>query len=138
MSLNNLGTMLSALGRREDALEVTREAADIYRTLAASRPAAFLPDLAMSLNNLGNRLSDLGRREEALPLYHEGLRILMPFFEREPRAFEERIRLVLGNYLRQAQETHSSPDSALIRAANAVLGTLETEGKPVEKGSGTS
>jgi hypothetical protein len=58
--------MLSALGRREEALAATQEAADLYRDLAQQNPQAFLPDLAMSLNNLGNRLSALGRREEAL------------------------------------------------------------------------
>ena len=34
--------------------------------LAAARPDAFLPDLAMSLNNQSVCLADLGRREEAL------------------------------------------------------------------------
>ena len=43
-----------------------QEAVDIYRKLAQSNPAAFLPDLAASLNNLGTFLSALGRREEAL------------------------------------------------------------------------
>ena len=52
-ALNNLGVCLSKLGRREDALAAAREAVDIYRRLAAERPDAFLPDLAMSLNNLG-------------------------------------------------------------------------------------
>jgi hypothetical protein len=46
--LNNLSVDLSALGRREDALEVTAEAVDTYRELAKQRPEAFLPDLAMS------------------------------------------------------------------------------------------
>jgi len=65
-ALNNLGNCLSDLGRREEALAATGEAVEIRRRLAADRPDAFLPNLAMSLNNLGNRLSDLGRREEAL------------------------------------------------------------------------
>jgi len=43
---------------REDALAASQEAVDIRRQLAAARPDAFLPDLAMSLNNLGNRLSE--------------------------------------------------------------------------------
>lgn len=58
--LNNLGGRLSELGRREEALEAAKEAADVYRGLAEARPDAFLPDLAGSLNNLGNRLSELG------------------------------------------------------------------------------
>ena len=43
---------LADLGRREDALAAIQEAATIYRELAAARPDAFRPDLAMSLNNL--------------------------------------------------------------------------------------
>ena len=53
--LNNLGNRLSDLGRREDALAAAQEAVDLYRQLAADRPDAFLPDLAMSLNNLGRQ-----------------------------------------------------------------------------------
>ena len=49
-------TGLSALGRREAALEAAEEAVAIRRELAAARPDAFRPDLAMSLDNLANRL----------------------------------------------------------------------------------
>ena len=48
-SLNNLGAMLSGLGRREEALAATGEAVEIYRRLAVARPDAFEPDLARSL-----------------------------------------------------------------------------------------
>ena len=54
------------LCRREAALGSADEAVGLYRELAAARPDAFTPDLAISLNNMANRLSDLGRREEAL------------------------------------------------------------------------
>ena len=50
--LSNLSVRLADLGRREDALAAIREAAGIYRELAAARPNMFRPDLAMSLNNL--------------------------------------------------------------------------------------
>ncbi|MBJ7417390.1 MAG: tetratricopeptide repeat protein, partial [Niveispirillum sp.] len=60
--LNNLSNSLSDLGQRERALAVVEEAVGLYRTLAATRPDAFLPDLATALNNLSNRLSDLGQR----------------------------------------------------------------------------
>ncbi len=71
--LNDLGNRLSDLGRREDALAATRESVDHYRTLAATRPDAFLPDLAMSLNNLGNSLGALGHREDALAASRESV-----------------------------------------------------------------
>ena len=54
-SLNNLSNRLADLGRREDALAAIEEAAAIRRELAAARPDAFRPDLAMSLNNLSVR-----------------------------------------------------------------------------------
>ena len=40
MSLNNLGATLSDLGRREEALAATQEAAELYRRLAAQQPDA--------------------------------------------------------------------------------------------------
>ena len=66
MSLDNLGVMLSYVGDRDGALKATREASDTYRKLVATRPDAFLPELARSLNNLGNRLSYVGDRDGAL------------------------------------------------------------------------
>jgi hypothetical protein len=47
----------------------------IRRTLAQTRPDAFLPDLAKILNNLGIRLSELGRHEEALAATEEAVTI---------------------------------------------------------------
>jgi hypothetical protein len=44
---------------------------EIRRRLAAQRPDAFLPDLAMSLDNYGLLLYDLGRQEEARKASHE-------------------------------------------------------------------
>ena len=64
MSLNNLGAMLSALGRQEEALAAAQEAVNIRRRLAAQQPDAFLPDLAASLTNLGNVSSDLREPSE--------------------------------------------------------------------------
>jgi len=86
-ALNNLGNALSALGRREEALAATQEAADLYRGLAQADPQAFLPDLAGSLNNLGNRLSALGRREEALIATHEAVTIQRELAHSNPDAF---------------------------------------------------
>ena len=57
--LNNAANYLSSLGRREEALKAAEEAADLYRALAAARPEAFTPDLAISLNNLAAMLSEL-------------------------------------------------------------------------------
>ena len=96
-SLNNLGIMLSGLGRREEALEATKEAVEIRRRLAEDRPDAFLPDLAMSLNNLGISLSDLGRREEALEAAKEAVEIRRHLAANRPDAFLPDLASSLNN-----------------------------------------
>ncbi|WP_438014204.1 tetratricopeptide repeat protein [Sorangium sp. So ce315] len=58
---------------REAALASTQEAVEQYRKLAATQPAAFLPDLAMSLNNLGLMQSELGQCEAALASTQEAV-----------------------------------------------------------------
>jgi tetratricopeptide (TPR) repeat protein len=73
--LGQLATFRHLIARREEALTAASEALAIRRELAASRPDAFLPDLAMSLNNCGNILSKLGRGEEALAAAGEALEI---------------------------------------------------------------
>jgi tetratricopeptide (TPR) repeat protein len=64
---------LAQLGRREDALAAIEQAVAIRRGLAAARPDAFRPDLALSLNNQSNRLAQLGRREDALAAIEEAV-----------------------------------------------------------------
>jgi tetratricopeptide (TPR) repeat protein len=73
MSLNNLANCLSGAGKREEALDLAREAVELRRTLAAADPDAFTPDLASSLSNLANRLSGVGRREAALDIGREAV-----------------------------------------------------------------
>ena len=79
--------MMSALGDREAALSAVREAADLYRALAAQRPDAFRPDLAMSLSNLAAMLSELGNREAALSAAREAVDIRRALAAQRPDAF---------------------------------------------------
>lgn len=74
-SLNNLGGHLASLGRRDDALRIAQVASDLFRDLAKSRPATFLPHLALSLSNLGNRLGELSRETEAIAVTREAVNI---------------------------------------------------------------
>jgi hypothetical protein len=62
--------------RREEALAASQEAVDIYRRLAATRPNASLPDLAMSLRAHSNTLAALDRHQEAARIAAEALRII--------------------------------------------------------------
>ena len=89
--------MLSELGRREEALAAAQEAADLYRGLAAERPDAFTPDLAMSLNNLANWLSELGRREEALAAAQEAADLYRGLAAARPDAFTPDLAMSLNN-----------------------------------------
>lgn len=97
-ALNNLGVALSALGRREEALAATQEAADLYRELVAAEPGAFLPDLARSLGAHGAVLRELGRHAEAADAFGEGVRILAPFFRRLPQAFAGLMADLVNDY----------------------------------------
>ena len=87
MSLNNLAARLGDLGRREDALAAARRPSTLYRELAAARPDAFRPDLAMSLNTLAARLGDLGRREDALAAIQEAASIYRELAAARPDVF---------------------------------------------------
>jgi tetratricopeptide (TPR) repeat protein len=78
---------LSGLGRRDAALMVGEEAVRLRRALAAARPDAFTPDLALSLNNLANMLSELGRREEALAAAEEAALLYRALASVRPDAF---------------------------------------------------
>ncbi len=94
---NNLGVRLSELGRREDALDATREAVEIRRQLAQLRPDAFRPVLATSLNNLGVMLSELGRREKALDATKETVEIYRQLAQQRPDAFLSDLAMSLNN-----------------------------------------
>ena len=96
-SLNNLSVRLADLGRREDALAAIQEAVAICRELAAARPDAFRPDLAMSLNNLAVRLADLGRREDALAAIEEAAGIYRELAAARPDAFRPDLAMSLNN-----------------------------------------
>ena len=63
-SLNDLSTILNALGRHEQALEAATEAVEISRQLA-HKGTCSSADLITSLNTLAKILADLGRHPEA-------------------------------------------------------------------------
>jgi tetratricopeptide (TPR) repeat protein len=86
-ALGMWGFALSALGRREEALEATQEAVEIRRRLAAQHPDAFLPDLASSLNSLGVDLSEMGRWAEALQATQEAVDLYRRLAAQHPDAF---------------------------------------------------
>ena len=86
-ALNNLGKTLRVLGRREAALERTREAVSIFGSLAQKEPQTYLPDLALSFHNLGVLLGNLGRREEALTKAEEASEIYRRLAVEQPQRY---------------------------------------------------
>ena len=93
----NRAVRLSELGRREEALESAREAAELYRALVEARPDTFLPDLAASLSNLAVMLSELGHREEALERAREAAELYRALAEARPDVFRPDLALSLNN-----------------------------------------
>jgi len=81
------GWRLGNAGLHQQALAPTEEATGIYRQLAQTNPAAYLPNLATSLNNLGVWLSDLGQREAALATTKEATGIYLQLARTNPAAY---------------------------------------------------
>ncbi len=65
----------------------------------------------------------LERASEAAQAFAEGLRILIPHARRLPQAFGPLLQALLELYLRAAESAGQPPDEALVREAQAVLGT---------------
>ena len=114
-----LGYRLANASRPEEALAAAGEAVEIRRRLAAARPDAFEPDLAMSLNNLGNRLSELRRAEEALAAAGEAVEIRLRLAAARPDAFEPDLAMSLNNLGRMLSGA-GRPEEAWVADAEAV------------------
>jgi len=84
------------LGRREEALESSLKAVEIYERLSQKNADVFEPDLATSLGNLGIMYRDLGRREEALEWCLKAVEIRERLSQRNADAFEPDLAMSLG------------------------------------------
>ena len=73
-ALINLGSFLSDVGQKQEALAPTEEAVRILRQVEGSQPDA-RRFLAIALTNLGSFYSNLGRRQEALAPTEEAVKI---------------------------------------------------------------
>ena len=113
--------MLSEVGRREEALGVAQEAADIYRALAESSPDAFTPFLAGSLNNLANELSAVGRREEAVDVAREAMALYVPLAQQMPAAFGHDFLISLNTLARVLDAAGHGDEAAEVRQAIAQM-----------------
>ena len=93
--LSNLGTFLSAVGQRQEALAPTEEAVRILRQVDGSQPEA-RRFLAMALNNLSKALGELGRPQEALASTEEALKSFRELAKTNP-AYLGDLAMTLNN-----------------------------------------
>lgn len=110
---------LRRAGQSDEASRASNEAVTLARTLAASRPDAFLPDLAASLNNLSDHLFDLARREAALAAVEEAVTHNRALAAARPDAFLPDLAASL-NHLSVLLSTLGQPDAALDAVEEAV------------------
>ncbi|KAH8833019.1 P-loop containing nucleoside triphosphate hydrolase protein [Flagelloscypha sp. PMI_526] len=67
MSMNNLSSTYSYLGRHQDALQLVEQVVELNHQILGSEH----PDTMMSMNNLAMTYSDLGKHRNALPLMEQ-------------------------------------------------------------------
>ncbi|MEM6945491.1 MAG: hypothetical protein AAF565_17240, partial [Pseudomonadota bacterium] len=111
---------LSEVGRREEALAAAEEAVALRRTLAAARPEAFTPNLAMSLGALGQvqRQTDPAL---AAQTFADGLQRIAPLLEAVPEAFSGLATALFNDLKAASEEAGAQPDAALVARIEAAL-----------------
>jgi tetratricopeptide (TPR) repeat protein len=109
--LSNLGVFLFAVGEHAEALELTEEAASVYRRL---REAG-----ADVRENLGNRLAAVGRFDEALPVTEEAVTIRRELAVAHPERYLRDLAGALNNLGVRWNEL-GKPEQALVPAEEAV------------------
>jgi hypothetical protein len=119
-------SMLSNLGRREEALAASQKAVDIRRRLAQTRPDAFLPDLASSLGALSGALTAAERHGDAAAATHEGLITIAPFLEKHAHVFDNLARALGRDYLSACKEAGTEPDQALLMRVARTLASRKS------------
>jgi tetratricopeptide (TPR) repeat protein/nucleoside phosphorylase len=130
--LNNLATQLSALGRREEALEATREAVELSHGLVSSSAGDFRPHHARSLSTLGNRLSELGQREAALDATREAVELYRLLSQNDPEGFRSDLARSLNNLGVRLGELGRSEDALQATRESIELYRALTEHNPDE------
>ena len=102
--LSNLSIYSGSLGDRQEALNATFKAVELYERLAESNLETFEPNLATGLNNLGNRYFDMGDRQKALDATIRAVEIRERLAESNPEGFDP----YLANYLSNLGNRYSN------------------------------
>ena len=126
--LNDYAVGLTDLGRVDEALAAFNETVQTYRELAADRPDAFHPNLAMSLNNLSNQLSEQGQHQEALANVREATQIFRELAADRPDALRPDLASSLNNLSNRLSEQGQHQDAlANVREATQIYRELAAE-----------
>lgn len=115
-SLNNLGVVLEAMGRYDEALDALNQC----HTLQLQLLSADHPDLAATLNNLGKVLHRTAKHDEALVMLREALRLR----ERSFGLIHPKVRERNGNAFGNAPRERGSALWQLVRSQSSRSGTL--------------
>ena len=95
--LNNLGNLYTETQRLNEAESPFLEALDIYRHLAQTNPADYLPDVATTLSSLGNLYGDTQRLQEGADAFREALAIRRQLAKTKPARYLPDVATVLNN-----------------------------------------
>ncbi|MEU8233420.1 tetratricopeptide repeat protein [Actinoplanes sp. NPDC048967] len=123
-SLMNIGTVLAELGRDEEAVAPTEDAAVLLRRVAEAYPERHLADLAGSLINLSGRYLAVGRRDEASRAAEEATAIYRGLVEDDRHRYLPDLANALGNQAATRRSTGRRP-AAHEAAAEALAVTRE-------------
>ncbi|TFK29426.1 hypothetical protein FA15DRAFT_691050 [Coprinopsis marcescibilis] len=93
------GYYLYKVGKHAEALEHTREALEIRRSLAAQDPLKFEPSVGWSLQSLGRYFNSCNRFSEGLPFLHEAVEVRRRLAARDPAVYEGQLAQSLHNHL---------------------------------------
>jgi tetratricopeptide (TPR) repeat protein len=85
-TLNNLGALLSNMGKPDNAKNSYERALKMYEVLLEGDPGnvVYQSDVAMTLNNLGALLSDMGKPDDAKNSYERALKMREALLEGDP------------------------------------------------------
>ncbi|MEV5339275.1 tetratricopeptide repeat protein [Streptomyces sp. NPDC052676] len=114
-ALHDCAIDLGMNGEREAAVELSREAAEMYSELADGDAGTYLPHFAMALNTLAIRLGEAGDRQGALEPAREAVRIYTDLARINEAAHLPHLATALntlGYHLGEAGDRHAALEAA--------------------------
>lgn len=116
-----LGTALAGLGRREEALEETQEAASHLRKRVGPGGWAAELQLAGILSNLSHRYSDVGRSQEGLDAANEAVETFRQAWIEQADRYAERLADALGTCANRLSELNRHEEALKVMTEAVAL-----------------